>query len=160
MTDVTIGDADVHTNLFGLQFRHFKSDIYKNNMFGYRISAGIGNVRHYDNSGVFYSTSSPDTLRRVAKERWQKFYFVGVGVDAQRRFYKSVWLYAAANITFGYGTSGMDSITEIYSRNSVIGVPVDPQKNTIDLGNACWIGLAPILGAKLEIGKRIWAGTD
>ena len=160
MADVTIGDADVHSNLTGLQFRHFKSDIYRNNMFGYRVSAGVGNVRHYNNSELYYLSSSPDTLRKIDKERWQKFCFVGLGVDAQRRFYKSVWLYAAVNVTIGYGNCGMDSIDERYTANNVIGFPVSPTTTTIDLGNAFWIGIAPILGAKLEIGKRIWAGTE
>lgn len=162
MADLSVGDVNDRIRLAGVQFRHFKNNIYRNNTFGYRISAGIGDVRHDGGSGAYYSTGNIDTVYRVNMQQWQHLYFIGVGVDAQRPLYKSVWIYAALNLTLGYGKSGVDSGTDYYYR-SARGEYVSSSPritSTQDLGGALWIGGAPSLGAKIALGKRIWLGTE
>ena len=159
--DLNISSSSQHTEMYGVQFRHFKNDIYRNNTLGYRILIGTGSFKNEggDNKRL-YPGGNSDTVITSSLDRWQEINFIGVGVDAQRNFYKKIWLYAAVSITGGFGEARVDSNVRTYIRSTDRYVDLHSERTRYSYGNAFWIRVSPIIGAKVALAKILWVGLE
>lgn len=118
---------------------------------GYRTIAGMGNYTETKLNQV--GSVANDTFTLKSHRTSVNMAMLGGGLEAQRHFFKSVYLYAALELRLGYGTGFADTIVEqqykemgndtYYSRYAGI-------RNTGPNTSMVYIGFAPSVGAKLQ----------
>lgn len=124
---------------------------WHNSHYGIRALAAYGN---YSNTGILstnrYTIIAPDTLVEKYHSTAINMGMIGVGVEAQRVFYKSIVLFAAMELRGGYGTGKLKEqiVTRYYT-------PDDQYENWKTTGtkdaNLIYIAAAPVIGAKVQL---------
>ncbi|RYE24729.1 MAG: hypothetical protein EOP51_06445 [Sphingobacteriales bacterium] len=132
------------------------SVIYKhwmNEHIGWRAMAGYG---YYNGANTLVASRyTADTLYRLTASNRTGMPLIGLGLEAERHFYKRVFMYAAIDMQAGYGTGSVDSsISKEY-----VGADKRSHSNGIDNAiknknySLLFIGLAPTVGAKVHYHK-------
>ncbi len=149
------GNSDAPTvPMAGLQFKK-----WKNEHFGIRTMAAYGGFNQYLNtykSG--FITPRQDTLVEKYTETVAGVGILGIGVEAQRQFYKRVVLFAAVELRGGYGSGSEKDYTDVsvYSQNSgSYNRAVTASRDA----KVYFIEFAPSIGAKLQF-KRWNVGLE
>jgi len=136
-----------------LQYKHWM----RHNM-AIRVNAGIGTYQAYNSDG-YYGVSGDTILERQTHNKATMGYG-GFGIEMHRHFYKSIHLYAAAEVMAGYGSGTSESFLvkrvitngQDYSNSDI----VPGNSGTVSLFN---LNIAPYVGAKIVL-KRISFGTE
>lgn len=129
---------------------------WKNQHFGARFLLGYGDYQTDEHFRPIY-TRDNDTIIRSLPVTYSTLGFAGVGLEAQRQFYKRVILFAAVEARFGFGSGSVDTATE-YSHDNYSKYVREPYASTTtaDIFTAY---LTPTIGGKIEF-KRINFGTE
>lgn len=139
----------------GIQYKHW----IKPNV-GIRILGGFS---------PYYSSRRPIVLERIGYDtvRVRNYYheantvFVGLGIEAQRHFYKRVFLYAAVDIIGGYGTGQAQTNTSLNSiyNSSQIFISNNLPDYVYGKYSRTYVKLLPNIGSKIVF-KRFDFGLD
>lgn len=132
--------------MMGLQYKK-----WKNEHLGMRIVAAYGK---FDNSDDYYISRNFSTASDTVTQRFTQWNInmaiLGVGVEAQRVFYKRVVLFAAMELRGGYGSGKQEdaAITRVangdYENYQVLG--------SRD-ANMVYLAATPTIGAKLQFNR-------
>lgn len=137
-------------DLVGVQYKH-----WKNEHFGYRIIAA---QRTYESTTRDqYVSIQHDTVFRLGNSNNIKMAFIGAGIEAQRHFFKSVYLFAAVEIRGGYGSGNYNTTLTVEKQN---GEYIETANSIKSNGVKMFaIEAVPSVGAKLQY-KKLCFGTE
>lgn len=141
-----------------IQYKH-----WKNEHFGARFL--LGRRDYYDNASwrASYQVSNDTIISRTPITNGGVG-IAGIGLEAQRQFYKRVYLFAAVEAKFGYGKATIDTIVERSIENNTnrylsppppTATPGRPANNT----DVYYASLVPTFGAKFQF-NRISFGSE
>lgn len=147
----SFGYSDISGSL-GAQYKHWTKP---NKAFRLNLSfseyTGGSSARHI-------GTSGDTVIERVTSTQVPVFY-LGGGIEAQRQFYKRVFLYAAIDAQVGYGRGNTSEVTtrSVWSDNSSYfsATPTGIQDQVTYFSAS----LTPYVGAKFQF-SRISFGTE
>jgi hypothetical protein len=136
-------------NTIGVQYKH-----WVNEYLGWRAMAGYANYQSKNLQSTYRYT--PDTIfSKQVKDRIN-MPTISLGLEAQRRFYKRVYMYAALDLQAAYGKGNADTIlTKKYAtpgenRISFNDVTLHAQNKDV---NMFFLGFTPTVGAKVNLNK-------
>jgi hypothetical protein len=95
------GSGDASLGMVGLQYKH-----WHNERVGFRIIGAYGNYHAMGPDRIYTSGDTVVTRRQHINVNLP---IVGFGVEAQRHFYKRIYLFAALELKGGYGSGTADS---------------------------------------------------
>jgi len=137
-------------DIAGLQYKH-----WRNEHFGFRVIAAFAQHQSY---GEELQYARGDTFYT----RQQRFNIslpvVGFGLEAQRHFYKNVYLFAATELNAGYGEGNVDTVVERRLGNRSNATPVFESEGNRD-ASLLLIGMTASIGAKLQF-RRVCVGVE
>lgn len=148
-TNFDIGDVSA---TIGVQYKRWTT-----NNRAYRLNFSYGEY-----NGGYRSEwlgVSGDTLMERQSVSQVPVFYLGGGIEAQRRFFKRVYLYAAIDVRVGYGSgTTTDNIvrTVVKDNSSFTSVTPEGFPDKVTYFSA---GAAPYIGAKLQF-NRISFGTE
>lgn len=140
-------------SMVGLQYKH-----WKNKNFGFRGFAAYGEYNYRaGNNGI--AEILGDTFVQKAPFTRVDMGIIGLGIEAQRQFYKSVHFFAAIELKGGYGAGQIDTaVTKTYAENKGIATSMT-NTGAKDEANAFFVGVSPTVGAKFLF-KHISFGAE
>lgn len=145
--------GNTNANMIGISLTH-----WKNEHFGYRIINAYGNL--YSESGIFQKYTSLDTFVDMNSRTRIDMGIVGGALQAQRKFYKRVYLFAAIELNAGYGTGTRDTLITKTYRTSKEGYSTTSSNGNVQSAATLWqANISPTFGAKLVF-NRIVAGVE
>lgn len=150
--------GDNNASFQALQFKKWKNEHY-----GARLLLGYGNFQSNNDFPIYY-TEFNDTITKSAPYRTSQIGFAGLGLEAQRQFYKRVYLFAAVEAKFGYGTTMLDTLVERVQSNANTrpweNNPGSPQIRTgTGVSKMFYVGVTPTFGAKFQF-SHITFGSE
>lgn len=127
------------------------------------IRALIAHGAHhsYDHSPGLINIIGDTVLTKNLNSR-VNMVFIGGGVEAQRHFYKKIYLFAGLELRAGYGSGYMDTL---YSKqykeqgSSRYTTSVDGIRSSTPNINMTYVGFSPSIGAKFQW-SRITLGAE
>jgi hypothetical protein len=144
-------DNNSNTGLSGLQYTRW---INRNK--GYKIFAAYGNYNSVHATDGFVVADTA-IIRKTATNA--NLAVIGGALQAQRHFFKKVYLSAAVEIKAGYGAGYTDTtITKYYHYKDLNVIEATGSRGTGAL-HTFYAGLSPCIGAKLQF-KRLSVGLD
>lgn len=149
--------TDMFSSLYNSNSLHaIQYKRWKNSHFGTRFLLGYGDYQTDEHFRPTYRTDN-DTIIRSLPITYNTLGFAGVGVEAQRQFYKRVSLFAAIEARFGFGSGSVDTAIEYSHENySKYRTNVYSSALKTDIFAAY---LTPSIGGKIEF-NRINFGTE
>lgn len=147
MSSGSYGNMDMQ----GVQFK-----LWKNETIGFRVLAGYASYNNF--SSPFSVKTLSDTVVERSTQTNIGLGTIGFGVEAQRRFYKRVYLYAAMELRGGYGRGTTDTVTvkRLVNPNNYYSEATNGGRALADM---FYINLSPSIGAKLNF-NRISFGVE
>lgn len=138
------------TTFQALQFKR-----WKNEHFGARFLIGRGDFQSTYDFPPYYQVKN-DTVYKKTPITFTSMGIAGVGLEAQRQFYKRVYLFAAVEAKFSFGSGRVDTITE-----RSVESPQHPMQHPIPSVPAAspisaqmfYAGLTPTFGAKFQFSR-------
>ncbi len=124
----------------------------------YRLNIGYGKFNKFSGD-VIYPNLGDTVVRQHSISDIPQIH-AGVGVEMQRHFYKSVYMYAAIDLYAAYGSGNTDEVLdkEVFDKN---GESIFRDQELI--GNSTTqqftMGVLPLVGVKLQF-SRISFGTE
>jgi hypothetical protein len=151
--DIRLFSDFVRSNAQGIQLRHQRSQ-----MFAWRLAAG--HINYQEQLGSRYpQTAFKDTVVTRSILRNLEGAFIGGGVEVQRQFYKSVFLYAGADLRIGYCTANTDTqISYEYYGHSPLLPDTATYHTVYSFDKASKDGTGVIATATFLLGARVFAG--
>lgn len=153
---IDFGGSINNSTLQALQFKKWKNEHY-----GARFLIGRATFQSDRNFPTTYITNN-DTITKNMPLTFAQMGFVGVGLEAQRQFYKRIYLFAAVEGRFGFGKASVDTIQERVTTSGRY-VELDPatrqpfpNRPTLDAFQAA---LTPTFGAKFQF-SRVTFGSE
>lgn len=123
----------------------------------YRVNAGVGTYSDFSHDGYFGIIG--DTILEKQTREQATMAFAGGGVEMQRHFFKTVYLYAAVDLLAGYGQGKTEDYivrrVEVDGQDYTESTPT-PGKGDISIFH---LNIAPFIGAKIVF-NRISFGTE
>lgn len=149
--ETNFGTRDVSSTI-GVQYKHWTTDNR-----AYRLNFSYGEY----NGGyrAEWLGVSGDTLIERQTISQVPVFYLGGGIEAQRQFFKRVYLYAAIDIRVGYGSgTTTDNIvrTVVKDNSSYTSITPETYPDRVTYFSA---GAAPYIGAKLQF-NRLSLGTE
>lgn len=144
------------TTFQALQFKHWKNEHY-----GARFLVGRGDFQSTYDFPQYYQVSN-DTVYKKTPLTNGNMGIVGVGLEAQRQFYEKVYLFAAIEGKFGFGSGRVDTLTErsVESPQHPLQHPVGPIPAASPVSvSMFYAGLTPTFGAKFQF-RHITFGSE
>lgn len=137
----TYGNMDIQ----GVQYKR-----WKNETIGFRVIAGYGS--YYNHSEPFNVKTLSDTVVEKNTQTNIGLGTIGFGVEAQRKFFKRVYLYAAMELRGGYGTGTNDTVTvkRLVNPNNYYSFASNGGRTDATMFD---INLSPSIGAKLNFNR-------
>ena len=134
----------------GLQYKQWHTE-----HLGFRVIAAFA---QYSSSGSAVQSISGDTV--VSRQEQLNFNLpvLGFGIEAQRHFYKKVYLFAAAELKGGYGSGSADSAVSISSGIGSTRWHLGQNVGHRD-ADLLYVGLTASVGAKIQW-SRICLGLE
>lgn len=155
------GNGNEDMNFAGLQYK-----TWANEHLGLRFLAAYSDYNF--KSSKFYQGASSDT----SVSKWAQTHIslgvIGGGIEAQRRFFKRVYLFAAIEMRVGYGNGTIDTSIEkayTYTTPSTPQMPSATYSAVYGYGagrgnaNMFYLGVSPSIGAKLQF-NRLCIGLE
>jgi hypothetical protein len=137
-------------SMMGFQYKH-----WRNEHFGYRIIAAYRQYQTESQNNQL--TIQHDTIFRLGKSTSIPMTLIGAGIDIQRRFFRSVYLYAAIELRGGYGSGSYHNTLSIEKGNgSYRGSSYSTDIKGVTMFT---IEAIPSIGAKLQY-RRFVVGTE
>ncbi len=159
--DMQLFSDVVNANAQGIHFRYQHSP-----MIAWRLSGGHFTYEEQGGTTILapFSKDSVGTRRQI---RNMEGAFLGGGVEAQRQFFRKVYLYAGAEVHIGYGVASVDTAFS-YKYFGPSPFPPDTAQylTTSSFGRAAKDGSGImasatfLLGARVFVGKRFIIGTE
>jgi hypothetical protein len=120
----------------------------------------IGSWGGYSEQNAGPGTVINDTIYHLDNHTKMNVYALGVGLDAQRQFYKKVYLTAACELRGGYGKGNiMSNMTqEYFDQNDYRHVQYYSSSNIGD-ASMFFLSVTPYIGAKFQF-KRLCVGME
>lgn len=139
--------------LIGIDYKRFKTE-----HLGYRVIAAYGS---YDFKDAFSKVFiKPDTFTQQTEQIHADMAVLGAGLEAQRHFYKNIYLFAALEVRAGYGTGYIDTLVDktfpVGENYAVSGTNRRGQSGDLKMFYASF---NPTIGAKIQRSK-IAAGVE
>lgn len=160
MAELQLTEHFISNNIAGIQFRHQRSDIV-----AWRASAGYFSLRN--SGGATHLYPFADTLTTRSVDELIKGLAVSGGIEAQRRFFKKIYLYAGADLRIGYGTAVRDTQLnyEYYAPSTTFpGTGLErftaSAERQSSKGNGLIVTAAILVGARVYAGHRFIIGTE
>jgi hypothetical protein len=151
------GGSENSVNNFGLMGIQYKR--YKNEHLGYRLFAAYGSPSFKEPHS--YVLTKADTFITHSEIIRGDMGVIGGGLEAQRHFYKNVYLFAALELKGGYGTGYVDTIVEKTYTNTPItnqDYGTNYRGHSGDL-KITFASFTPTIGAKIQHRKMV-AGVE
>lgn len=141
-------------------FRALQYKRWKNDCFGARFLVGISDYYSDANSMQSFSVRN-DTITKLSTVANGSLGFVGLGLEAQRRFYKRVYLFAAVEVKLGVGRASIDTVVETTYDNMPVYNATVPYVQSISPNSASVFqaSVSPTFGGKIQF-KRICFGSE
>jgi hypothetical protein len=136
-------------NTIGVQYKH-----WVNEYLGWRAMAGYANYQSKNLQSTYRYT--PDTIFSKQVKDHIDMPTISLGLEAQRRFYKRVYMYAALDLQAAYGKGNADTLlTKKYatpgeSRISSNDVTLHAPNKDVSM---LLIGFTPTVGAKANFNR-------
>ncbi len=137
-------------SLVGLQYKHWRSPHY-----GFRV---IGAFAQHHSYGEELQFAKGDTFYTRQQHFNINLPVVGFGLEAQRHFYKNVYLFAAAELKGGYGRGSVDTLVERRIGNRSNTTPEFGNEGRQD-ASLLFVGMTASIGAKLQL-RRMCVGLE
>lgn len=150
-----------YMNFAGLQYK-----TWANEHLGLRFIAAYSDYNY--KSSKFYQGTSSDTSVSKWADTHISLGVIGGGIEAQRRFFKRVYLFAAVEMRVGYGNGTIDTSVEkayTYTTPSTPQMPSATYSAVYGYGagrgnaNMFYLGVSPSIGAKLQF-SRLCMGIE
>lgn len=148
----TLGNTNNYSARIALQYKRWvKPDK------AYRIFAGYS---YYQKSAErLYLGHLSDTIYTSYQRKDIPMVFAGIGAEIQRHFYKKIYLSAAVDVHFAYGTGSDNTVTQIEKRNdNNVEYFIEKVANS-GKAELFQTGITPWIGAKYLF-NRISFGTE
>jgi hypothetical protein len=140
-----------NTGLSGIQYNH-----WVNERKGFKVFAAYGNYRS-SNATEGYVAGDTAILKKDAAHA--DLAVIGGALQAQRHFFRKVYLSAAVEIKAGYGSGFTDTtFTKYYHYKDLNIVEASGMRGTGKL-NTFYAALTPSIGGRIQF-KRIAIGLD
>ena len=111
-TETDVFSNDLNSTTFqALQFKKWKNEHY-----GARFLLGHSQLQSDVNHPVTYTTQNDTITKRIPLTN-ARLGIVGVGLEAQRQFYKRIYMFAAVEGRFGFGKATTQDIVERVDKN-------------------------------------------
>ena len=139
-----------YMNMVGFQYKH-----WRNEHLGLRL---IGAFAQYNSNGSELQYITGDTSFSRQEQIHVNMPVVGVGVEAQRHFYRRIYLFAALELKGGYGNGNADTI---FSKATGLVQPGAQPFERIGHYDASLlhIGMSASIGARAQF-KRLGLGLE
>ena len=106
-----ITEVEKNAGSYGLQYERWAQP-----WLGLHLKATYG-MQHDDHRGNIPPLYLNDTILLRSLSTNYKILNLGIGIDVQRHFYKTVFLYASLNLNGGYGKGQSDTAGTLYYNN-------------------------------------------
>ncbi len=144
------GPFTAGVNLSGLQYI-----VRRNEYKSYRFFLAYGHLRTGERKELW--PIAYDTVAEVRYIFRSRMPMLGAAVQAQRNFYRNIYLFAALEARAGYGKRELESSVVKYHRGLI--TEFDTYKSTVDYGSLFYAGFVPTLGIKAQF-KRVNLGAE
>lgn len=134
----------------GLQYKH-----WHNEHLGFRV---IGAFAQYSASGSEIQSISGDTSVTKQQHYDINLPILGVGIEAQRHFYKRIYLFAAAELKGGYGNGNADTLLSKSVGHSSNNIRTYDRAGQRD-ASLLYVGITASVGAKVQW-NRLCVGLE
>jgi hypothetical protein len=146
-----ITEVEKNAGSYGLQYERWAQP-----WLGLHLKATYG-IQHDDHRGNIPPLYFNDTILLRSLSRNYQILHLGVGIDVQKRFYKSAFLYASLSLNGGYGKGQSDTSGTLYYNGQEF--PAFRFQDKSETLKKFYLELVPSVGVKFNL-KRFVIGTD